>query len=113
MSEATRSLLLGHHTFEDRGGIEVKGKVRLRVPGIRERSSDCGGFRVALGWPKTAIECWELLQLSFSCRISPVVMTPNLNRVHEAILQFKFHTCAFTFAGIYEDIPLGARSTAQ
>ena len=29
MSEATRTLLMPHHTFEDRGGIEVKGKVRV------------------------------------------------------------------------------------
>ena len=28
MSETTRTLLLPHHTFEDRGGVEVKGKVR-------------------------------------------------------------------------------------
>ena len=35
VSEATRSLLLSHHTFEDRGGIEVKGKVRSRDKGIQ------------------------------------------------------------------------------
>ena len=29
VSEITRNLLSLRHTFEDRGGVEVKGKVRL------------------------------------------------------------------------------------